>query len=77
LPKIVAGRLEAKPALTIFVVANGVIAGQVTIIVILPRIVKATVGLVVVVAVLVAVVKVLQMLEPHIIITILTKMDGT
>jgi hypothetical protein len=73
LPKIVAGRLEAKPALTIFVVANGVIAGQVTIIVILPRIVKATVGLVI----LVAVVKVLQMLEPHIIITILTKMDGT
>jgi hypothetical protein len=73
----VAGRLEAKPALTIFVVANGVIAGQVTIIVILPRIVKATVGLVVVVALLVAVVKVLQMLEPHIIITILTKMDGT
>jgi hypothetical protein len=69
----VAGRLEAKPALTIFVVANGVIAGQVTIIVILPRIVKATVGLVI----LVAVVKVLQMLEPHIIITILTKMDGT
>jgi hypothetical protein len=69
----VAGRPEAKPALTIFVVANGVIAGQVTIIVILPRIVKATVGLVI----LVAVVKVLQMLEPHIIITILTKMDGT
>jgi hypothetical protein len=27
--------------------------------------------------ILVAVVKVLQMLEPHIIITILTKMDGT
>jgi hypothetical protein len=67
----VAGRLEAKPALTIFVVANGVIAGQVTIIVILPRIVKATVVLVLVL------VKVLQMLEPRIIITILTKMDGT
>jgi hypothetical protein len=67
----VAGRLEAKPALTIFVVANGVFVGQVTIIVILPRIVKATVVLVLVL------VKVLQMLEPHIIITILTKMDGT
>jgi hypothetical protein len=67
----VAGRLEAKPALTIFVVANGVFVGQVTIIVILPRIVKATVVLVLVL------VKVLQMLEPRIIITILTKMDGT
>jgi hypothetical protein len=67
----VAGRPEAKPALTIFVVANGVFVGQVTIIVILPRIVKATVVLVLVL------VKVLQMLEPRIIITILTKMDGT
>jgi hypothetical protein len=67
----VAGRLEAKPALTIFVVANGVFVGQVTIIVILPRIVKATVVLVLVL------VKVLQMLEPRIIITILNKMDGT